>query len=207
MSFLSLRTASSTLPALLRSSLARGPHATPLSINARFLSTPTGPQDPPPVPAEAEQPKVPFYKRLFKRKEEVKVTDLSNEEMEEEYRLQEAYHEELEAARRRDEIRKKRNKSKLSASHRQMLRGKPPITGVEFELTDLHRTKAYKMGLMGTYGPKATGIRPSVAWPNELERYEAREYERVLYDGRDLKETIEFDRIEEAREKEEIRVR
>ena len=81
MSFLSLRAASSSLPSLLRSSLLRSQVATPTvtsvtSVQSRPFS------DLPPV----EEKKVPFYKRMFKGSDEVKVTDSSNEEMEEEYK-------------------------------------------------------------------------------------------------------------------------
>ena len=204
MSFLSLRASSSSLPALvLRSSSAlirSQPHTPLIRQQSRPLATNTPTEDEP-------EKKVPFLKKLFNRTQKVAIKEAKNEAMEEEYELQEAYHSEVTEQRRKAEVRKLRNKSRLSASHRNILRGVPPLEGVEFELNDLHRTKAFKMGVMGHFGPKATGIKPSAGWPNALERFEAREYEKVLYDGKDLKQLIEDDRAALAREREEVRER
>merc|ERR1739838_1267392 len=66
-----------------------------------------------------------------------------------------------------------------------------PQAGLEWEKNDDHRSNSFKSAMLARYGKK-TGIDPSVSWPTKEYIEEQKEYESVLYDGRTLKEMIEY---------------
>ena len=74
-----------------------------------------------------------------------------------------------------------------------MLYGQPPLVGIEYEMNSNHRSQKYKQNLLGLYGSKRTGISPKVAWMTKEDLADAKEWEQVYLDGRNLKETIEFE--------------
>jgi len=86
-------------------------------------------------------------------------------------------------------IQSKRNKSKLSASHRQILHGEPPYEGLMFEYNSNHRSKEFKRSMMSKYGVAKTGVEPGIAWPTDREVALAREWEE-LYQDKPLIEQI-----------------
>ena len=53
--------------------------------------------------------------------------------------------EEMEREQRWAELQRERNKSRLSASDRRILHGRPPLRGVEWEETDDHRSQKFKV--------------------------------------------------------------
>ena len=44
--------------------------------------------------------------------------------------------------------------------------------------------------MLGKFGRSSTGVDPSVAWPTKAEIESQQEYERVFYEGTDLRERI-----------------
>merc|ERR1719187_2649770 len=95
--------------------------------------------------------------KIWKKTEEPVVV----EEEEPESEVYEKQVMELELEARAEYIETKRNKSKLSASHRQILMGKPPFEGNLFEYTSQERSKEYKRSLLSKYGKRETGVEPS----------------------------------------------
>lgn len=74
-------------------------------------------------------------------------------------------------------IEKKRNKSRLSVHHRNILNGIPPYS----EANDwFHNTVKYRRKLMGKYGSQS-GVNPGIMWPTKNELEDMREYERIAY--------------------------
>jgi len=86
-------------------------------------------------------------------------------------------------------IESKRLKSKLSASHRQILMGEPPHEGHLFEYTAEHKSKEFKRSLLSKYGRRKTGVSPSQCWPTDKELELAQEWER-LYQEQSLRDLI-----------------
>ncbi|XP_023323329.1 uncharacterized protein LOC111697535 [Eurytemora carolleeae] len=72
----------------------------------------------------------------------------------------------LESEVREEYLESKRNKSRLSASHRQILQGSAPYEGTIFQYSNNHRSRKFKRGLLGRYGTKS-GVNPGIAWPTE----------------------------------------
>jgi len=106
-----------------------------------------------------------------------------------------------EEEKRKQEVEKARLKSRLFHSDRAILHNQMPQAGIDWEKNDDHRSNSFKSAMLARYGNK-TGIDPSVAWPTKEYIEEQNEYESVLYDGKTLKEMIEF--VEKTeREKEE----
>ncbi len=88
------------------------------------------------------------------------------------------YQKQIEALKReaRDEyIEARRNKSRLAASDRQILNGKPPYVGVSFQYDDNHRGRKFKRTMLGRYGSRMTGINPGELWPTEQDVQLAKE--------------------------------
>ena len=91
-------------------------------------------------------------------------------EQEEESEEMEQYRKELDSLAKevRDEyIQSRRNKSRLSASDRQILHGKPPYTGITFQYVDSQRLPKFRRPMFGRYGAKKTGINPGELWPTK----------------------------------------
>merc|ERR1712037_596431 len=87
-------------------------------------------------------------------------------------------------------IEERRNKSRLSASHRQIVKGEMPYVGSIFHLNSAHMSKEHKRSLMSKYGKKQTGVEPGQCWPTQEEVQLAREWEQ-LYQEKPLKQMIE----------------
>jgi len=103
----------------------------------------------------------------------------------------------LEREAREDYIESRRNKSRLSASHRQILQGKAPYDGVMFQYNDQHRSRKFKGEMFGRYGTR-TGINPGNLWPTKADVELAKEWES-LYQPEPLNVSIEnVQRAEEA---------
>jgi len=84
----------------------------------------------------------------------------------------------LEAEVREEYIESRRNKSRLSASHRQQVQGRHPFEGVIFEYNNVHRSRKFKRAMLGRYGEK-TGIDPGISWPTERDLKLAEEWENL----------------------------
>ncbi|XP_013186977.2 large ribosomal subunit protein mL64 [Amyelois transitella] len=75
------------------------------------------------------------------------------------------------------EIEKKRNKSRLSESHYNIVHGRRPY---ETPKSTAHLTVKYNRKMYGKYG-SASGVNPSLCWPTKDEIKEKLEYEAVAY--------------------------
>eukprot|EP00088_Acartia_fossae_P006462 TRINITY_DN1296_c0_g1_i3.p1 TRINITY_DN1296_c0_g1~~TRINITY_DN1296_c0_g1_i3.p1 ORF type:complete len:275 (-),score=68.69 TRINITY_DN1296_c0_g1_i3:139-963(-) len=135
----------------------------------------------------------------FSRKKKNK--DMYEEEAESEEMVQ--YRKELDSLTKevRDEyIQSRRNKSRLSASDRQILHGKPPYTGITFQYVDSQRLPKFRRPMFGRYGAKKTGINPGELWPTKRDVELAKEWES-LYQPKSLHEMMEdIHREREAKE-------
>lgn len=161
-----------------------------------------------PVRQYASKKESGFFSKMMNRvtgSKEKEESELAREELERADREYErADLEELEKEEeenRKIQVEKARLKSRLFHSDRALLHKEMPQAGIQWEKNDDHRSNNFKSAMLARYGKK-TGIDPSVAWPTKEYIEEQREYESVLYDGRTLKEMIEF--VEKTeREKEE----
>lgn len=75
-------------------------------------------------------------------------------------------------------LEKKRNKSRLNPSHRNILFGQKPY---DEDRIWFHNTLKYKRKLLGKYGMKALGVPAGLAWPTPEELNDMKEYERVAF--------------------------
>jgi len=123
--------------------------------------------------------------KIWKTKEEPLLEDEEPSEMD----LYQQEIEELEKEAKAEFIQNRRNKSKLSASDRQILHGLPPYAGVMFEYTSEHRSKEFKRSMLSKYGMAKTGVEPGIVWPTDKEVQLAREWEE-LYQEKPLKDQI-----------------
>merc|ERR1719474_1542330 len=96
---------------------------------------------------------------------------------------------ELEREAKADFIQSRRNKSRLSASDRQILHGNPPYHGVMFEYNSMHRSKEFKRSMLSKYGKEKTGVEPGIVWPTAKEVQLAIEWEE-LYQEKPLIDQI-----------------
>lgn len=78
---------------------------------------------------------------------------------------------------REEELERKRNKSRLRDSHRNLLHEKNPYPD---PMSWHHGTLKYLRRTYGRYG-QASGVDPSICWPIKNELDEAVEYEKVKY--------------------------
>lgn len=102
------------------------------------------------------------------------------------------YHQQQEEYRKAEEmelIQLKRNKSKLSASDRQILKGEAPNIGLRFEYSRHHHSQTFKREMLGSYGAKQTGVDPGICWPTDEHLDLAKEWES-LYMEKPLIEQI-----------------
>merc|ERR1719220_1783978 len=98
--------------------------------------------------------------------------------------------EEKEREARAEYIEERRNKSRLSASHRQIVKGEMPYVGSIFHYHSDHMSKEHKRSQMSKYGKKQSGVEPGQCWPTQEEVQLAREWEQ-LYQEKPLKQMIE----------------
>ncbi|XP_017883465.1 growth arrest and DNA damage-inducible proteins-interacting protein 1 [Ceratina calcarata] len=95
------------------------------------------------------------------------------------------------------ELNRKRNKSRLSTAHRNvLLEQRPYDESIEW----YHDTVKYKKRILGRYGMKALGVPAGLAWPTPQEVEEAKEYENFKY-PRSIQDR--FETIMEQKKKEE----
>ena len=81
------------------------------------------------------------------------------------------------AAKKEEDIERKRNKSRLNPQHRNLLHEKMPYS----EPMDwFHDTVKYKRKMYGRYG-HASGVLPGILWPTREDLEEIKEYESVAY--------------------------
>jgi len=125
------------------------------------------------------------FKKGNKKSEMYEVPEESEEMQEYQKQL-----ETLEREARDEYIQSKRNKSRLSASDRQILHGKPPYVGVSFQYNDAHRSRKFKQSMFGRYGSKSTGINPGELWPTQNDVELAKEYEN-LYQPAPVRQMID----------------
>ncbi|XP_013140672.1 PREDICTED: growth arrest and DNA damage-inducible proteins-interacting protein 1 [Papilio polytes] len=78
---------------------------------------------------------------------------------------------------REAEIEKKRNKSKLSPAHYNLVNGRRPYVTPK---STAHLTVKYNRKMYGIYGV-TSGVNPSLCWPTKAEIQEKQEYEAVAY--------------------------
>jgi len=123
--------------------------------------------------------------KIWKSKEEPIAVEEEISEME----LYQKQVEEMEKEAKADFIESRRNKSKLSASDRQILHGEPPNVGLMFEYNNDHRSKEFKRGMLSKYGVAKSGVEPGIVWPTDKEVTLAREWES-LYQEQTLIEQI-----------------
>lgn len=83
---------------------------------------------------------------------------------------------ELKAAKE-TEIDRKRNKSRLTQHHFNLIHDRPAYSQ---PLIRAHQTVKYNRKLYGKYG-NASGVDAGLCWPSKTELREAKEYERVAY--------------------------
>lgn len=155
------------------------------------------------------QEKIPFYKKMVNAVKGGKTQDQIEyeKEIQDKIDTEETILRDIEIEEREARIKKKRNKSKLHYSHRNILKGEPPQVGLYMEWDDSQKTRAYKAKLLGQFGRSKTGIDPSMCWPTPEEIADEYEKERVLYDNTTLIELIENDRRMQHEEKEAIIMR
>ncbi|XP_046748791.1 growth arrest and DNA damage-inducible proteins-interacting protein 1 [Diprion similis] len=77
-----------------------------------------------------------------------------------------------------EEIEQKRNKSRLNASHRNILFDKRPEYD---EIQSFHTSVRYKRRMVGRYGMEASDVPIGIAWPTKDEVADRKEYESLLY--------------------------
>lgn len=137
----------------------------------------------------SEETSKPFYKRWFGGKKKAVAEESEPDEFEQLEELEKEYQEEM----RRKELRRKRNKSGLSASDRRMLNGEPPLMGLQYPMYKYHFTQAFRKKMFGLYG-QASGVRPEECWPDSETIRQYREYEKVFYDGKTFEEIVAEER-------------
>ena len=87
------------------------------------------------------------------------------------------------------DLQRKRNKSKLSASHRNMLHGLPPDQGLKYPYSKFHQSKEYRRSMLAQYGSQQTGVDPGMSWPTGQELRLAADWEK-LYQEKPLVEQL-----------------
>ncbi|XP_033337461.2 growth arrest and DNA damage-inducible proteins-interacting protein CRIF [Megalopta genalis] len=76
------------------------------------------------------------------------------------------------------DIESKRNKSRLTPAHRNILKGQKPYNE---SMNWYHDTVKYKRRILGKYGMEALGVPAGLVWPTPEEVEDAKEYERISY--------------------------
>ncbi|XP_032673426.1 growth arrest and DNA damage-inducible proteins-interacting protein 1 [Odontomachus brunneus] len=100
----------------------------------------------------------------------------------------------------REEIARKRNKSRLNQSHRNILMDlRPYDTAHDW----YHNTVKYKKRILGRYGLKAIDEPAGFVWPTMEEVEDAQEYERVMFP---LSLQERWKEIEEARKQKAVQM-
>ena len=88
------------------------------------------------------------------------------------------------------DLQKKRNKSRLSASDKNLLHGvNPPDRGLKYPYGKFQQGKEYRRRMLAQYGSELTGVDPAMSWPTGEELRLAADWER-LYQDKPLAEQI-----------------
>ena len=88
------------------------------------------------------------------------------------------------------DLQKKRNKSRLSASDKNLLHGvNPPDRGLKYPYGKFQLGKEYRRRMLAQYGADLTGVDPAMSWPTREELRLAADWER-LYQDKPLAEQI-----------------
>ena len=120
--------------------------------------------------------------KLFSGKTEENTPQLDVESVENEF---DSYDKEMEEYNREAqlmELKGKRNKSKLSASDRQMLNGLAPDYGLKLQYGRIHHSKEYRRSMLAQYGSDQTNVDPAMSWPTDEELRLASDWERLYQD-------------------------
>lgn len=88
------------------------------------------------------------------------------------------YAQEIEKDARDEYIESRRNKSRLSYSHLQVVKGLPPALGTVFQTNTEHLSQPYKRKMLAKYGRKS-GVNPGISWPSEEQMKLANDWERL----------------------------
>ena len=129
------------------------------------------------------------FPKLWSGKTDEKTTQF--EEIEKRDELEEMEKQMSEYSRETEiqELKYKRNKSKLRASDRQILQGLPPDIGLKFPYGRHHLSKEFRRGMLAQYGSAKTGVDPAMSWPTDEELRLASDWEK-LYQEKPLAEQI-----------------
>lgn len=103
----------------------------------------------------------------------------------------------------REEIDRKRNKSRLNPHDRNILMGLRPYNEPQ---EWFHNTVRYKKRMLGRYGLKGNDVPAGFAWPTPEEVKDAQEYERVAF-PLSLQERWKKLEMEKQRKAEEVQAR
>ncbi|XP_012547427.1 large ribosomal subunit protein mL64 [Bombyx mori] len=103
------------------------------------------------------------------------------------------------AQAKEEEINKKRNISRLSMSHHNLVNGKRPY---DYPMSLAHLTVKYNRKMYGKYG-SASGVNPSLCWPTRADIREKLEYESEAYPFT-IQEMMETTRQKRLAEEEKI---
>ncbi|XP_060830353.1 large ribosomal subunit protein mL64 [Bombus pascuorum] len=76
------------------------------------------------------------------------------------------------------DLERKRNKSRLTEAHRNILLGKKPYDTPQDRF---HETVKYKKRILGRYGMEALGVPAGLAWPTPEEVEDMKEYESLAH--------------------------
>merc|ERR1719481_740379 len=135
---------------------------------------------------------------LFSKFNFGKASEKKRKERERELAIEELHQREQEVLKAAEieiaetQLQRRRNKSGLHHSDRQMLRGEPPAVGLYMQWKERHTSRQYKAEMLGKFGRSKTGVDPSVAWPTKEEMQSQREFERVFYDGTTLQQRMDL---------------
>ena len=98
------------------------------------------------------------------------------------------------------DLRKKRNKSRLSASDKSLLHGvNPPDRGLKYPYGRFQESKEYRRSMLAQYGSEKTGVDPAMSWPTSEELRLAADWERLYQDKPLVEQIAEVNRDIEQR--------
>ena len=148
-----------------------------------------------------DEDKPSMFSRFFRRPKRQDEVD-NEREQEDRYQEEERLVKMMEIEEQQAILHRKRNKSRLHYSDRQMLRGLPPNVGLSMQWCERHTKRNYKAQMLGRFGRTNTGLDPAMAWPTKEEMRRQAEYERVFYDGTSLLDRIAIheDKVRAERE-------
>lgn len=129
-----------------------------------------------------------FAKRLYATEKQNEIVDITTAD-------EKPIYSEFDSPELQEEIKQKRNKSRLHPGHRNILMGVRPY---DAPMEWYHNTVRYKKRTLGRYGLAAAEVPAGFAWPTPKEVEDAQEYERVSFP---LSLQERWQKLKEAREK------